>query len=60
MVHNWIVKPTTPGEHNVNVIIEGKSTPIKFRVKYLPNPASLLVAARVEVFLPPSSKPWVV
>jgi gliding motility-associated protein GldM len=39
---HWIVKPTTPGEHNVNVIIEGKSTPIKFRVKYLPNPASFV------------------
>jgi gliding motility-associated protein GldM len=40
--NHWVAKPTSPGEHNVNVIIEGKSTPIKFRVKYLPNPASFV------------------
>ncbi|MBC7851184.1 MAG: gliding motility protein GldM [Chitinophagaceae bacterium] len=34
----WIAKPTTQGEHNINVIIEGKSTPVKFRVKRLPDP----------------------
>jgi hypothetical protein len=37
-----VAKPTTPGEHNVIVNIEGKNTPIKFRVKYLPNPASFV------------------
>jgi gliding motility-associated protein GldM len=40
--NHWVAKPTSPGEHNVNVIIEGKSTPVKFRVKYLPNPGSFV------------------
>jgi hypothetical protein len=30
----------------VNVIIEGKSTPIKFRVKYLPNPAAFVGSSK--------------
>lgn len=35
----WMVVPDNkPGEHNVNVVVEGKSTPIKFRVKRLPDP----------------------
>lgn len=34
----WIAIPKTPGEHNINVIIEGKATPVKFRVKRLPDP----------------------
>ena len=42
----WIAKPTTPGEHNVVVDIEGKKTPIKFRVKYLPNPASFVGSSK--------------
>jgi hypothetical protein len=40
--NHWVAKPTTPGEHNVDVVIEGKSTPIKFRVKYLPNPGTFV------------------
>jgi gliding motility-associated protein GldM len=42
----WIAKPTTPGEHNINVIVEGKSTPVRFRVKYLPNPAAFIGSSR--------------
>jgi gliding motility-associated protein GldM len=42
----WIAKPKTPGEHNVNVIVEGKSTPVKFRVKYLPDPAAFVGGKR--------------
>lgn len=38
----WVAKPTTPGEHNVVVDIEGKKTPIRFRVKYLPNPGGFV------------------
>ncbi len=38
----WIAIPKTPGEHNVNVIIEGKSTPVKFRVKRLPDPGAFV------------------
>lgn len=38
----WNVKPTKPGEQFVNVIIEGKSTPVKYRVKYLPDPAAFV------------------
>jgi len=38
----WVAKPTSPGEHNVVVDIEGKKTPIKFRVKYLPNPGGFV------------------
>lgn len=42
----WVAKPTTPGEHNINVIVEDKSTPVKFRVKYLPNPAAFVGGSR--------------
>ena len=38
----WVAKPTSPGEHNVVVDIEGKKTPIRFRVKYLPNPGGFV------------------
>ena len=38
----WIAIPKTQGEHNVNVIIEGKSTPVKFRVKRLPDPGAFV------------------
>ena len=34
----WVAKPTTPGEQKVNVIIDGKATPVLFRVKKLPDP----------------------
>lgn len=43
---SWVAKPTKPGEHNVNVIVEGKSTPVKYRVKYLPDPASFVANKR--------------
>lgn len=39
---NWIAIPKTQGEHNVNVIVEGKSTPVKFRVKPLPDPGTFV------------------
>lgn len=42
----WIAKPTNPGEHNINVIVDGKGTPVKFRVKYLPNPAAFVGSSR--------------
>ncbi len=29
----WVAKPKTPGEHNVNVIVDGKSTPVRYRIK---------------------------
>jgi gliding motility-associated protein GldM len=38
----WVVIPKTPGEHNVNVIVDGKATPVKYRVKYLPNPGTFV------------------
>jgi len=38
----WIAKPAKPGEHNINVIIDGKTTPVKYRVKYLPDPAAFV------------------
>ena len=43
---SWVAKPTKPGEHNVNVIVDGKSTPVKYRVKYLPDPASFVANKR--------------
>jgi gliding motility-associated protein GldM len=42
----WVAKPTKPGEHNVNVVVDGKSTPVKYRVKYLPDPASFVANKR--------------
>lgn len=38
----WVARPKTPGEHNINVIVEGKSTPVRYRVKYLPDPAAFI------------------
>jgi len=38
----WVVVPTTPGEHNINVIVDGKSTPVRFRVKHLPPPSAFV------------------
>jgi gliding motility-associated protein GldM len=42
----WVAKPKTPGEQFVNVIVEGKSTPVKYRVKYLPDPAAFVANKR--------------
>ena len=42
----WVAKPTKPGEHNINVIVDGKSTPVKYRVKYLPDPAAFVANKR--------------
>lgn len=42
----WVAKPKTPGEHNINVIVDGKSTPVKYRVKYLPDPAAFVANLR--------------
>lgn len=39
---SWVVVPTTPGEHNVNVVVDGKSTPVRFRVKHLPPPSAFI------------------
>ena len=38
----WVAKPKTPGEHNINVTVEGKTTPVRYRVKYLPDPAAFV------------------
>jgi gliding motility-associated protein GldM len=42
----WVAKPKTPGEHNINVIVDGKSTPVRYRVKYLPDPAAFVGGKR--------------
>jgi len=42
----WVAKPKTPGEHNINVIVEGKTTPVRYRVKYLPDPAAFVGGKR--------------
>ena len=42
----WVAEPKTPGEHNVNVVVDGKSTPVKYRVKYLPDPAAFVANRR--------------
>jgi gliding motility-associated protein GldM len=39
----WVAKPgNNPGTHNINVIADGKSTPVTFRVKYLPKPGTFV------------------
>ena len=43
---SWVAKPKTPGEQRINVIVEGKSTPVTFRVKYLPDPAAFVGSKR--------------
>jgi gliding motility-associated protein GldM len=42
----YIAKPTNPGEHTITVRAENKSTPVTFRVKYLPKPATFVGASR--------------
>jgi gliding motility-associated protein GldM len=42
----WVAKPAKPGEVNVNVVVDGKSTPVRYRVKYLPDPASFVANKR--------------
>jgi gliding motility-associated protein GldM len=44
----WVVKPlaAAQGEKFVNVIVDGKSTPVKYRVKFLPNPAAFVGGKR--------------
>ena len=41
---HWSVKPRngTSGEQFINVTIEGKTTPVKFRVKRLPDPGTFI------------------
>lgn len=43
---SWIAKPTQQGEHKINVIIEGKSTPVVFRVKKFPDPYAFVGPSR--------------
>lgn len=43
---SWVAVPKTPGEHNINVIIDGKTTPVPYRVKYLPPPAAFVGGKR--------------
>ena len=42
----WVAKPTKPGEQFVNVVVDGKSSPVKYRVKYLPDPAAFVANKR--------------
>lgn len=42
----YIARPTNPGEHTITVRAENKTTPVKFRVKYLPKPATFVGASR--------------
>jgi gliding motility-associated protein GldM len=42
----WEAFPKTPGEQSINVTIDGKTTPKKFRVKYLPDPAAFIGAKK--------------
>lgn len=42
----WEAFPKTPGEQTINVTIDGKTTPKKFRVKYLPDPAAFIGAKK--------------
>jgi len=42
----WEAYPKTPGEQTINVTIDGHTTPKKFRVKYLPNPAAFVGAKK--------------
>ncbi|HRE51351.1 MAG TPA: gliding motility protein GldM [Flavitalea sp.] len=42
----WVAKPKTPGEQTINVIVDGKATPVKYRVKYLPDPAAFVANKR--------------
>ena len=39
---SWEAYPKTIGEQTINVIVDGKSTPKKFRVKYLPDPVAIV------------------
>jgi hypothetical protein len=41
-----VAKPTKPGEQFVNVVVDGKSSPVKYRVKYLPDPAAFVANKR--------------
>ncbi len=43
---SWVAFPKQQGEHKINVIIEGKSTPVVFRVKKFPDPYSYVGANR--------------
>lgn len=42
----WEAYPKAVGEQTINVTIDGKTTPKKFRVKYLPNPAAFVGAKK--------------
>jgi gliding motility-associated protein GldM len=45
---SWTVKPANSavGEQTINVVIDGKASPIKFRVKFLPPPATFIGTSR--------------
>lgn len=36
--NQWSVIPEKPGEHNINVTVDNKTTSVKFRVRKLPDP----------------------
>jgi gliding motility-associated protein GldM len=42
----WEVFPKQPGDQYINVTLDGKTTPKKFRVKYLPNPATFVSGSK--------------
>lgn len=44
---SWEAVPgNNPGMHTINVIADGRSTPVKFRVKYLPKPGTFIGASQ--------------
>lgn len=43
---SWMAKPTQLGEHKINVTIEGKTTPVVFRVKKFPDPYAYVGPSR--------------
>lgn len=43
---SWVAKPTQVGEHKINVTIEGKTTPVVFRVKKFPDPYAFVGPSR--------------
>ncbi len=42
----WVARPKTPGVQTINVIVDGKATPVTYRVKYLPDPAAFVANKR--------------
>ena len=48
MEENILQQLSTPGKATINVTVEGKTTPFKFRVKSVPDPIAMIGQAKVE------------